>query len=80
MHGPLKTQVVIPAEHTTERHPLTYWSVQLAIGVAYFWAQASGEQIFASVPWRDAAVMWGAVTLINIALASVIREVSKRRA
>jgi len=81
MHGPLKTQVVIPAaEQTTERHPLTYWSVQLAIAVAYIWAQGSGEAIFASVPMHDAMVMWGTVSLINVALASVIREVSKRRA
>jgi sensor histidine kinase YesM len=80
MHGPLKTQLVVAVEPTTDRHPLIFWPVQTVIGVAYFWAQGSGEVLFASVPWHDAAVLWTGVSVINIALTSLIREVSKRRA
>jgi sensor histidine kinase YesM len=80
MHGPLKTQVELPVEHTTERHPLTFWTVQIVIAIAYFWAQGSGEVIFASVPWKKAGVLWGVITVTTILSAAVIREISKRRA
>lgn len=78
MHGPLKTQVVLSAEGTTAWRTLTFWTLQLVIAAAYFWAQASGEAIFASVPWQKAETMWGIVTLAHLTLTSTIRAISKR--
>ncbi|HEU4625509.1 MAG TPA: histidine kinase [Steroidobacteraceae bacterium] len=60
------------------RRAFTFWALQLVIAAAYFWAQASGEAIFASVPWRKAETMWGIVTLAHLVLTSTIRALAKR--
>jgi len=78
MHGPLKTHVALPAEHATARRTLTFWALQIVISVVYFRAQASGEAIFASVPWESAERMWGIETLAHLTLTTAIRAISKR--
>jgi sensor histidine kinase YesM len=78
MHGPLKPQVALPVEHVTIRRTLTFWALQLIISAAYFWGQASGEAIFASVPWEKAEMMWGIVTATHLVLTAGIRALSKR--
>lgn len=80
MHGPLPKPVVVHPEQDGfwSRRTLIYWLCQLGVWSAYFWAQASGEAIFASVPSHKAAAMWGVVAFANLALTTAIRTVSKR--
>src|SRR5690349_19542912 len=78
MHGPLKTQVTLPKERSTIYRSVTFWTLQLVIAAMYFWAQASGEAIFASAPWHKAATMWGIVTGTQLVLTGAIRATSKR--
>jgi len=54
---------------------LGYWVLQL-IGLGfYFYAQATGELIFASAPWNKAATLWGGVSLAGLALTHLLRWV-----
>src|SRR5262249_16202039 len=46
----------------------------------YFYAQSSGEVIFAGVPWSKAAVMWGGVCVAGIGLTQTLRWVARRQA
>ncbi len=50
-----------------------YWLLQLLGWSFYFYAQASGEVIFASVPWSKAATLWGGVSLAGIGLTHLLR-------
>ena len=50
-----------------------YWVLQLLGWGFYFYAQASGETIFASVPWSMAATLWGGVCLAGISLTHLLR-------
>jgi two-component system sensor histidine kinase AlgZ len=59
---------------------LAYWGLQLLGWGFYFWAQASGEVIFAAVPWSKAGTLWGGVCFANIALTDLLRRVAKRHA
>ena len=52
---------------------LGYWALQLAGWGFYFYAQASGEVIFASVPWSQATALWGGVSLAGIGLTHGMR-------
>lgn len=58
---------------------LGYWILQLAGWGFYFYAQASGEVIFASVSWRDAATLWGGVSLAGIGLTHLMRWLIRRQ-
>jgi hypothetical protein len=58
---------------------LGYWLLQLAGWGFYFYAQASGEVIFASVPWSKAGALWGAVALTGIALTQALRALIRHR-
>jgi sensor histidine kinase YesM len=80
MHGPLPKPVVAHPEQLAfwSLRTLMFWVLQLVVWSAYFWAQASGEAIFASVPWHKAEAMWGIVVFANLALTTAIRAVSKR--
>jgi hypothetical protein len=70
--GVPRTSRVDSANHTRDRH-LGYWILQLAGWACYFYAQASGEVIFASVPWSRASLLWGTVCArIGISLTIVI--------
>jgi sensor histidine kinase YesM len=52
---------------------LVYWALQLLGWSFYFYAQASGEVIFASVPWSHASTLWGGVCLAGIGLTHSLR-------
>jgi sensor histidine kinase YesM len=57
---------------------LGYWVAQLAGWGFYFYAQASGEVIFASVPWSKASVLWGGVCLTGIGVTHLLRGFVRR--
>jgi two-component system sensor histidine kinase AlgZ len=57
---------------------LAYSGLQLLGWGCYFWAQASGEVIFASEPWSKAGTLWGGVCFAGIALTDLLRRVAKR--
>jgi hypothetical protein len=56
-----------------------YWILQLLGWGFYFYAQASGEVIFAQQPWSKAATLWGGVCLAGIALTHLLRWIIKRQ-
>ena len=58
-------------------HPV-YWAMQLGGWSLYFYAQASGEVAFASVPWSKAALLWGAVCAAGLGLTHLLRRVIAR--
>jgi hypothetical protein len=55
-----------------------YWAIQLAAWSLVFYAQATGEVIFASAPWSKASTLWGAVSLAGIGLTHLLRWVIRR--
>jgi hypothetical protein len=57
---------------------LVYWTLQLLGWGFYFYAQASGEVIFASQPWSKAGALWGAMCASSIALTHVLRWFVRR--
>jgi anti-sigma regulatory factor (Ser/Thr protein kinase) len=52
---------------------LAYWALQLLGWGFYYFAQTSGEVIFASQPWSKAKTLWGGATLGSIALTHLLR-------
>jgi hypothetical protein len=79
MHGPLEKPVVVqPESVTTWQRSLLFWVLQTLCWACYFWSQASGEAIFASVPWAKAEALWGIIALTNVALTAATRAASKR--
>jgi sensor histidine kinase YesM len=58
---------------------VAYWLLQLLGWSFYFYAQASGEVIFAQVPWSKASTLWGGVCLAGIALTHLLRWIIKRQ-
>jgi len=55
-----------------------YWALQFAGWGLYFWAQASGEVIFADVSWSKAATLWGGLCVSGFALTHLLRWIIKR--
>ncbi len=58
---------------------VAYWALQFAGWGLYFWSQASGEVIFADVPWSQAATLWGGICVGGFALTHLLRWTIKRR-
>src|ERR1700693_1332898 len=58
---------------------VAYWALQFAGWGLYFWAQASGEVLFADAPWSKAATLWGGICVIGFALTHLLRWIIKRR-
>jgi hypothetical protein len=58
---------------------LRYWALQLLGWGFYFYAQASGEVIFASQPWSKAGTLWGGVCLASLGLTHAVRWVVRRQ-
>src|SRR3984957_3276942 len=58
---------------------VAYWALQFADWGLYFWAQASGEVIFADVSWSQAATLWGGLCVSGFALTHLLRWIIKRR-
>ena len=56
-----------------------YWILQLLGWGFYFYAQASGEVIFAQMPWSKASTLWGGVCLAGITLTHLLRWIIKRQ-
>lgn len=52
---------------------MAYWVLQLLGWSFYFYAQASGEVIFASEPWSKAGTLWGGVSLAGLGLTHLLR-------
>jgi hypothetical protein len=57
---------------------LAYWALQLLGWGFYFYAQASGEVIFASVSWHQARALWGPVCVASICLTHLLRWIVRR--
>src|SRR5580698_5318186 len=55
-----------------------YWVLQVAGWALYFWAQASGEVIFADESWSKAGAVWGSFCFIGFALTHLLRFIIKR--
>jgi len=55
-----------------------YWALQLLGWGFYFYAQASGEVIFASEPWSKAATLWGGACIAGIAVTHLLRWFIRR--
>ena len=55
-----------------------YWALQFTGWGLYFWAQASGEVIFADVSWSKAATLWGSFCVGGVASTHLLRWIIKR--
>jgi Histidine kinase len=73
------TSLSLPRSRRGVASSVGYWSLQLAGWGLYFWAQASGEVVFADVPWSKAATLWGSICVSAIALTHLLRWIIKRR-
>jgi LytS/YehU family sensor histidine kinase len=56
-----------------------YWALQLLGWYFYFYAQASGEVIFAGVSWSKASTLWGVVCASGLCLTHLLRWTIKHR-
>jgi hypothetical protein len=56
-----------------------FWALQLAGWSFYFYAQASGEVIFASATWGQTTALWGTVCVAGLAMTQGFRWTAKRR-
>lgn len=65
-------------ELTKANSSLGYWALQIVGWSLYFYAQASGEVIYASVPWSKAATLWGGICLTGVLLTHLLRWAVKR--
>jgi LytS/YehU family sensor histidine kinase len=68
----------LPRTRNPEENSLGYWALQLVGWSFYFYAQASGEVIFASVPWSKAGTLWGGVSLAGVGLTHAMRWAIRR--
>lgn len=69
-----------PTRPGNEGDVLGYWILQLVGWGFYFYAQASGEVIFASQPWSKAATLWGVVCLFGIGFTHALKLLIRRQA
>ena len=56
-----------------------FWALQLVGWSGYFYAQASGEVIFASATWPETTALWGTVCVAGMAMTQAFRWTAKRR-
>src|SRR5689334_10836259 len=66
------------ARREAEGKVLVYWLLQWVGWGCYFYAQASGEVIFASQPWSKAGALWGTVGLAGMGCTHVLKLCIKR--
>lgn len=50
-----------------------YWALQILGWGFFFYAQASGEAIFAGTPWSTTSTMWGVVCLAGLGMTHLLR-------
>lgn len=62
-----------PRTRTDKIGGVGYWALQIFGWSFYFYAQASGEVIFAGVPWSEASTMWGVVSVGGLACTHLLR-------
>jgi two-component system sensor histidine kinase AlgZ len=55
------------------RGSAAYWPLQLIGWGAHFWLQASGEVIFARVPWSRAGTLWCGICLTGLVITHLLR-------
>jgi sensor histidine kinase YesM len=72
------TSLSVPGVRQGVAISLSYWAPQFAGWGFYFWAQASGEVVFADVPWSKAATLWGGFCISGFALTHLLRWIIKR--
>jgi Histidine kinase len=72
------TNLTLPSSRRGVATGIAYWALQVVGWGLYFRAQASGEVIFADVPWSKAAALWGGVCVSGIALTHLLRWIIKR--
>jgi len=72
------TSLSVPRSRRGVATSMAYLALQLAGWTLYFWAQASGEVIFADVPWSKAATLWGGVCVSGFAVTHLLRWIIKR--
>ena len=58
---------------------IAFWTLQLAGWAFYFYAQASGEVIFASTTWNQATELWGTACVAGVLITQGFRWTAKRR-
>jgi len=73
------TSLPVPGVRQGVAISLSYWALQFASWGCYFWAQASGEVVFADVPWSKAVTLWGGFCISGFALTHLLRWIIKRR-
>jgi sensor histidine kinase YesM len=72
------TRVSMPHSRQGVSTRAGYWVLQLSGWALYFWAQASGEVIFADAPWSKAATVWGGFCVSGFALTHLLRWIINR--
>jgi hypothetical protein len=72
------TSPTVPRSRQRAATSVAYWALQFAGWTLYFWSQASGEVIFADVPWSKSATLWGGICLSGLALTHLLRSIIKR--
>src|SRR5258708_2363126 len=72
------TSVSVPRSRQGVATRVGYWALQFAGWGLYFWGQASGEVIFADMPWSKAAILWGGFCVSGFALTHLLRWIIKR--
>ena len=72
------TRLSVPRSRQGVAISVAYWALQFAGWGLYFRAQASGEVIFADVPWSKAAILWGGFCVSGFTLTHLLRWNIKR--
>jgi two-component system sensor histidine kinase AlgZ len=74
------TRLSLPPSRPGAATRIAYWALQFSGWALYFWAEASGEVIFADVPWSKAATLWGGYCAGGFALTHLLRwSINHRR-
>ena len=72
------TSLAVPHSRRGVTTRAAYWALQFAGWSLYFWSQASGEVIFADVPWSKSATLWGGFCVGGLTLTHLLRSIIQR--
>lgn len=72
------TNLAMPHSRRRTTAGAAYWTLQFGGWALYFWSQASGEVIFADVPWSNSAALWGGLCVSGLALTHLLRSIILR--
>jgi two-component system sensor histidine kinase AlgZ len=73
------TSLSVPNSRARLTSSVAYWVLQCAGWGFYFWAQASGEVLFADAPWGKTAILWGGVCVGGLAFTHWLRWLIRRK-